>query len=250
MKIIWKIYIIAFLTSIYSCKKEDPDPVNPDAPYTTDTVIEINIDEPSGLALSVKKDALYTVSDYTGKIYRMSFTGAILNELPFIGSDMEGIEIDKTNGDIYTVEEGLQRIDHLSPQGILIDNITSVEIATEDPDIGFEGIAKNADTLYILFEKNPGLLIKYHIPSKTWTQQSLSFALDYSGIDYDESDNTLWIVSHESKTLYHCNLSGSVIKSQLIDVKQAEGIAIDRKRNVAWIVSDSNSKLHRIVLDI
>jgi uncharacterized protein YjiK len=250
MKFILKIFAVAFWISIISCQKPHSEPVDKDFTYKTDTVIELSISEPSGLALSVNKDALYTVSDFTGKIYRISFDGKLLNELPFAGVDMEGIDVDKESGEIYTVEEGLQRIDHLSQQGILLDNITSINIQAPDNDTGFEGIAKNKDTLYILFEKNPGLLIKYHIPSKNWTQKTLSFALDYSGIDYDDSDNTLWIVSHESAMLYHCNLSGSVIKSQPIDIKQAEGVAIDRKKNVAWIVSDSNSKLHRIVLKI
>jgi len=233
-----------------SCREKQPEPVNNDYEYTTDTVVNLAVEEPSDLAFTFKKDALFTVSDYTGKIYKISFEGKTLSELPFIGSDLEGIDLDKSNGDIYTVEEGLQRIDHLSSQGILIDNITTVKINTSDADVGFEGIAKNKDTLYVLFEKNPGLLIKYHIPSNTWSQKELNFALDYSGIFFDDSDSSLWIVSHESATLFHCTIGGEVINSQPIDVKQAEGIAIDRKRNVAWIVSDSDAKLHRIVLKI
>ena len=245
-----KFYLFSLLIVFAACKRQNSEPPDPNWTFHTDTVINLKIDEPSGLALSVNKDFLYTVSDLTGKIYRISFKGDILNELPFIGSDMEGIAVDVSVGEIYTVEEGIRRVDHLGQQGILIDNISSINVGNAGTDIGFEGIAKNRDTLYILFEKNPGLLIKYYIPTGNWTQIPLSFALDYSGIDYDESDSTLWIVSHESASLNHCDLGGNLIKSQALDIVQAEGVAVDRKRNVAWIVSDSDHKLHRIVLKI
>jgi uncharacterized protein YjiK len=190
------------------------------------------------------------VSDNTGKIYKLSFKGEVLDELPFVGKDLEGITIDKSNGNIYVVEEGLQHIDCLNQYGTLINTISTVQVYTSNSGSGFEGIAKNGDTLYIVFEKSPGLLIKYHIPSDTWTETSLTFANDYSDITYDETDKTLCILSDESKSINHCNLTGTLIASQSIDVAQPEGIAIDRTKKIAWIVSDQGNKLHRIILKI
>jgi uncharacterized protein YjiK len=104
--------------------------------------------------------------------------------------------------------------------------------------------------LYLLIEKDPGILITYDIRSKQWDKYKLDFAKDYSGIDYDKTDNTLWIVSDESKTLNHCTLDGTLIKSQKIDIIQAEGVAVDRRTNTAWIISDSAHRLYRITIII
>jgi uncharacterized protein YjiK len=242
--------VLIITVFIGSCVKDNTfsNSNDPKDSNDKDTNFGILVSEPSGLAFSANKNDLYTVSDNTGKIYKISFSGNILEELPFSGDDTEGIDVD-TNGDIWVVEEGLQYVVHLNSKGELIKKITSIHVTTISSS-GFEGIAKNENILYILIEKSPGALIKYNTTSNTWSQINLSFAIDYSGIDYDKTDNTLWIVSHESKTLNHCTLDGVLIKKQEIDVEQAEGVAIDRKNNVAWIVSDQGNKLHRITLKI
>jgi uncharacterized protein YjiK len=210
---------------------------------------QLSIPEPSGLAFSSSKDALYTVSDKNGVIYKISLKGDVLDKIPSGAHDLEGIDIDKTTGDIWIVEEKLQRIFHLDAEGNILDKIKDVNVRTKD-NSGFEGIAKNGNLLYILIEKNPGTMIVYNITSKQWNKHKLSFADDFSGIDYDVTDNTLWIVSHESQTLNHCNTDGSLISSQEIDVKQAEGVAIDRENGIAWIIDDGGHKLHRIKIKI
>lgn len=239
--------LIASLFFFGSCLDDEMSDGNPIT--NNDSVFVMNVKEPSGLAFSPTKDALYTVSDNSGLVYKISFTGEILDELPFMGNDLEGVDVDKTNGDIWVVEEGIQKVDHLSSTGTLINSITSIHVNTISSS-GFEGIAKHGDCLYIVVEKEPGVLIKYNLTSNTWVQYSLSFAIDYSGIDYDETDNTLWIVSHESKTLNHCALDGTIIKSQSINVEQAEGVAVDRSKKIVWVVSDSGNKLQKITLKI
>jgi uncharacterized protein YjiK len=211
------------------------------------TVFELKIHEPSGLSFSASGDALFVVSDRNGAVYRIDFTGAVLEKLPFQGHDLEGIEVDKATGEIWLVEERKQNILHLSSSGELIEKITDVRIETKN-NSGFEGVAKNGDIIYILVEDSPGSLIEYNISSKKWDRHKLDFAKDYSGVDYDPSDNTLWIVSHESRTLNHCTIKGKLISGQDIDVKQAEGVAVDRAAKIAWIVSDAGSTLHKITL--
>jgi uncharacterized protein YjiK len=212
-----------------------------------DSVFNLTVREPSGLAFSVSKDALYVVSDKNGKIYKISLKGEEIEKLPFQGNDLEGIDVDKNNGEIWVAEERKQHILHLSSKGELINKITDIHVDTRN-NSGFEGIAKNGDTLYILIEKDPGILIKYDILTRLWDKYKLDFAKDFSGIDYDTTDNTLWIVSDESETLNHCNMDGILISSQKIDVKQAEGVAVDRQKSIAWIVSDGGNSLHKIII--
>lgn len=216
---------------------------------TSDTSFILNIAEPSGLAFSVSHDELYVVSDRDGSVYRIDFEGNIIARLPYKGKDLEGIDIDRDNGQIWIAEESRQNIHHLDKDGYEIDKITAVHIDTKKGS-GFEGIAKNGDTLYILIEKDPGVLIKYSLTSREWTFYPLSFAKDYSGIDYDPTDNTLWIVSHESRSLNHCDLNGRLIATQKIKVLQAEGVVIDHKERCVWVVCDREHKLYRIRLKI
>ena len=205
----------------------------------------LNIPEPSGLAFSPNQDELYTVSDRNGAVYRISITGEILEKLPFRGDDLEGIDVDRTNGDIWLVEERKQNIIHLDHAGNLIKKISDVHVKTKG-NAGFEGIAIHGEMLYLLVEKDPGLLITYNHGSGEVSKYPLSFAKDYSGIDYDTSDNTLWIVSHESHTLNHCRTDGSLIKSQKIDVRQAEGVVVDQAAGIAWIIDDAGHSLNMI----
>jgi uncharacterized protein YjiK len=209
----------------------------------------LDIQEPSGLSFTATGDALYTVSDKNGFIYKISFTGDIIEKIHSGENDLEGIDVDKSNGNIWIVEEKQQKIYCYNNSGRLIEKISDIHIKTKD-NSGFEGIAVNGNFLYILIEKNPGTLIVYDTSTKEWKHHSLSFADDYSGIDYDITDNTLWIVSDESKTLNHCNLTGKLIKSQKLDIIQAEGVAVDRRTNTAWIVSDAAHRLYRITLII
>jgi uncharacterized protein YjiK len=241
--------LYAVTETFTGCLSDSPGKISKDKKHKgqSGTVFDIQVHEPSGLSFSASGDALFVVSDRNGAVYRIDFTGEVLEKLPFQGHDLEGIEIDKKNGEIWLVEERKQHILHLTGEGELIEKITSVKVDTKN-NSGFEGIAKSGDILYILIESNPGTLIEYNISSKKWDHHKLDFAKDYSGIDYDSSDNTLWIVSHESKTLNHCTIKGKLISSQEIDVKQAEGVAVDRAAKVAWIVSDAGSTLHKITL--
>jgi uncharacterized protein YjiK len=247
---IYSIFILFAAAEIFTgCLSDTSGEVSKDKKHKgqSGTVFEMRVHEPSGLSFSRSGDALYVVSDKNGGVYRIDFTGEVLEKLPFQGHDLEGIEVDKATGEIWLVEERKQNILHLNSSGELIEKITDVKVDTKN-NSGFEGVAMNGEILYILVENNPGSLIEYNISSKKWDHHKLDFAKDYSGIDYDPSDNTLWIVSHESGTLNHCTIKGKLISSHEIDVKQAEGVAVDRAAKIAWIVSDAGSKLHKITL--
>jgi uncharacterized protein YjiK len=71
----------------------------------------------------------------------------------------------------------------------------------------------------------------------------ISTALDYSGMDYNELENELWIVSDEDKKMFRYDLSGAVLDSYPINVDKAEGIAYDSFNNLIYIVSDSADSL-------
>ncbi len=213
-----------------------------------DSIFNLSIIEPSDLTFTVGKNTFLTVSDNTGKVYEISRSGDLISTLDFTGIDLEGICVDTLTGDVYVAQERLSQIVHLSPTGVIKETLTLTGYITADANSNFEGVSKNGDTLYIVKEKNPGLLIKYNLATKNWTSTTLTFALDYSAITYDAVDKTLWIMSDESHTLFHCNLNGKALTKQSISVLQPEGIVIDHKANCAWVVGDSDKKLFKIIL--
>ena len=114
-----------------------------------------------------------------------------------------------------------------------------------DSNSGLEGVAYNLNdkTIFVVNEKNPGLLMRLRSDFSIIESYELDFASDFSGIFHDKELNILWILSDESKTLNKCSLKGVLIKSYSINVIKAEGIAVTN--NNIYIVSDSNSTLYQ-----
>jgi uncharacterized protein YjiK len=110
---------------------------------------------------------------------------------------------------------------------------------------GLEGVTfnKSDSTLFIITEKNPGLLIKVDLNGKILNKTKLKFASDYSGLQYSEYDSTLYIISDEDKAIFKCNLDGTVLEKYKIKIKQIEGIAIDSENSIMYIISDPLEKL-------
>jgi uncharacterized protein YjiK len=249
-----KLLLYSFLIlfgNLSACVRDDVyKPNDPDGNDTIarDSAFSMTVLEPSDLTFTPSGNTFYTVSDNTGKVYEISKKGVTIKSLDFVGNDLEGVCIDKVNGDIYVAEERLSQIDQLSSSGVVKHTLKLSGYTPADVNSNFEGVSKNGDTLYIIKEKNPGLLIKFHLVTKIWSSKTLSFALDYSSISYDASDSTLWVLSDESHTLYHCDLKGNPFSKQSVDVSQPEGIAIDHATNCAWIVGDSDKKLFKIIL--
>jgi len=119
-----------------------------------------------------------------------------------------------------------------------------IDYENTDSNSGLEGITYNFNdnTIFILNEKDPGLLIKLKSDFTILSKVKLDFASDYSGIFYESATNNLWIVSDQSKTINKCNLLGKLIESYPISVIKAEGIAVSNDK--IYIVSDAEAKLY------
>ncbi len=205
---------------------------------------DIDVKEPSGLCNGFSKNELFTVSDKTGKIYRINKKGKLIETLNYKGKDMEGIAINKKEKMLYCIEEKKKKIVEIDENGETINEFGLPKISKNE-NSGIEGIAYNEDdnNFYILNEKKPGLLIKWSIDEGIIEKYKIDFADDYSGISYSSESQSLWIVSDESATLTQTNLEGDVIKSYDIPVEKAEGVVVDETDNKVYIISDSDQKL-------
>jgi uncharacterized protein YjiK len=202
----------------------------------------IEVSEPSGLAINSSGNILYTVSDNTNKVYKLSTSGLVLQTFGFTGDDLEGI-CSFTNEKVLIAEERTKNIIELNTvSGIFTTH--HMDYDNNELNAGIEGITYNPNTqsIYFVNEKNPDRLFKLDPNFNIISSYDLDFANDYSGIFYDEIANLLWIVSDESQTINKCTLEGELIESYIINVQKPEGIVIANDK--IYIVSDSQERLY------
>ena len=225
------IFIIILFTSFY--KKEA---LELEASY------KIKVKEPSGLAINDSGTVLYTVSDKTSTVYKLSLTGDVIQTIDCKGTNLEGVST-YTAGKLLLAEEGTKTI-------VVFDMVTGegsnhkIKYKNKDENSGIEGVTydNNSETIFVLNEKDPGKLIRLRNDFSILATYDLDFADDYSGVFYENSSNELWVLSDQNKTVNKCTLKGKLIKSFTIDVKQPEGIAIANKN--IYVVCDEEAKLY------
>lgn len=204
----------------------------------------LNIAEPSGLSWALNGKDLYVVDDRLNKVYTIDKQGNTLSTFSYIGNDLEGVSINIKSQTIWLAEEAKFTVVELDSLGNEIQRF-KLDTVRNAKKKGLEGISYDSleDTFYLLNEDNPGLLIKWQVNSGVIAQTRLSFAEDYSGIFFDESDRSLWIISDQSKRLFHCDLEGNVKQSFNLPINKAEGVVVDHDNNRVYIVSDQERKL-------
>ena len=236
--ILLKNILIIFVGIIIIPSCDDPKKAN----LELEASYKINVSEPSGLSINDSGTELYTVSDKTSMVYKLSPTGDVIQTFDFKGSNLEGVST-YTENKLLLAEESTKEI-------VVLDMVTGassnhkIKYKNKDKNSGIEGVTfdKNSNTIFILNEKNPGKLIRVRNDFSVLAKYDLNFADDYSGIFYENSSNLLWIVSDQNKTVNKCTLKGELIESFKIKVSQPEGIAVTD--NYIYIVCDAKAKLY------
>jgi uncharacterized protein YjiK len=239
---IWTFFpVLTFLLLANACSKDKKDSLtvlDPVAVYT------VNVPETSDLCFGATTDILYTVSDRTAKVYKITSQGKVLSELPFTGSDLEGVFC-LANQFLYVVEERLRLVYKLDLQGNILGQKT-IPVENNDENQGLEGITYAAFNkhFYILNEKNPALLIETDEDLNVLKSYPIEFSSDCSGICVDNINQQLWIVSDEEATVNQCTMQGELVKSYRIPVSNPEGIAFDPEGNKLYVISDAEARLY------
>lgn len=226
-----------FITSCSDNNEDIPkDLLELEASYKIDVI------EPSGLAVNSEGNALYTVSDNTAQVYKLSTTGNVIQAFNYVGNDLEGVSSFTGNKLLLAEERTKEIIEFDMSTGSALKHRINYENSAENS--GIEGVTYNSadGTIFILNEKDPGKLIRLRADFTIIAEYDLNFAIDYSGIFYESTTNNLWIVSDQNKTINKCTLTGELIKKYSISVTQAEGIAI--ANNKIYVVSDAEAKLY------
>lgn len=235
-------FIFLFII-ICGCVKKEAEPELQKIELKLVEKFKIKVPEPSGLSFTHNGNALWTVSDETGKVYQITFEGEIINSIQIDGEDLEGITI---YGDslLAVVLERTREIVIVDTSGTEIKRV-KLNLKGE-PNAGPEGITFNSDNnrFYVVNEKNPRLLIELDENLVELNRKVLRFASDFSGIFYEQTEKVLWIISDESRLLAKCDLAGNLKAKTNIKVQQAEGVAVDYQNKKVYIVSDVSEELY------
>lgn len=211
--------------------------------------IPVPVREPSGLALDFRGRYLWTVSDTSNRIYKLSFDGVLLDSLSFLGEDLEGITQNTIDATLWVVEERLREAVNVDTMGRELRRV-KIPVKHKKKNSGLEGIAfhPGRQHFFVVNEKSPKLLIELDHMQQVTGFRKIKFARDYAGVAYDARYDCLWIVSDLSKSVTKCDLTGKPLARFRHDIDKAEGIALDADRKLLYLISDSQAQLY--ILDL
>ena len=242
----------------------------------------LGLNEPSGLTLNRDGSVLYTVSDDTKEIFRLDLKGKVsVAESFFIGlDDLEGIAIRRHDSELLVVQEKTNSVvvvdlhnrkERCRRSLSSMTNYDTISHYFPDPpdNNGLEGITVNTsnDHVFVVKERRPGLLIELDaslttILSTRVLQASQGFIhpelkadkLDFSGLCFDSSSDTIWIASDKGQCLFQYDLTSDTVVERLDlttgtgakskKIRKPEGIAFDPERKKMYVVSDRDADLY------
>jgi len=220
-----------FLVTLSSCKLQG----------TLKLIKKIDSKVPEASGLTIDSAFIYVASDENGDIYKLDFEGNKIDRLKTKTEDVEGIA--KMGNHFVLVDESNQKVYTYSAKGDRINSKKLKQPKAYDPQNGLEGITYDpwTNSLMILNEKNSGQLLQYDTTFQLLQQTFLGSYSDYSGIA--TTKDHIWIISDEGAGIAQYDREMNLVKLYPIGIDSPEGIAIDERKGLIYIVSDSTSEL-------
>lgn len=200
---------------------------------------DIAVPEPSGLCFSADGKSLWTVSDRTGEVAQISFTGELIKKFTLKDVDFEGITV-YDDSTLALTREGKHAVMFVTTSGeVLLDRHIDIEMKSNS---GLEGIAyvKKENVFILAQEKKPRRLIEVDAATfkvKREIKVGKEFP-DISDIWYDERSNQLWILSDQGEFVARCSREGGIIKKYKLKIEKLEGVCVDPVKRKIFTVSD------------
>lgn len=214
------------------------------------TVMGVDLDELSGLCFNRTRTELIACGD-RGVIKSVSFDGDA-TDLFSNPSDMEGITINPSNGDIYIAVEGKQEIHRLlAPDYNTHEVMFPIEeaVVEEYANDGLEAVEYYKDNKLFAGSQRYSNIWICETNGRILSKISLSdFAEEVAGLHYDSEADWLWVTDSRKSLMYICKVDGTLLASYDISfIDNAESICVDRAAGAVWVGSDEKeTKLYRI----
>lgn len=243
-----RLWILLFLIS--GCSTDSEDPVE-SGELKFVSSHELGITDPSGLAMDVSNNFLWTVSDSEGgRVYKITFQGEIIDSLIYRGNDMEGIAMNPVDKTLWVIEEKLMKIIQLDTLGrVLSEN--DVPFENVNVNDGLEGISINPDNghFYLLNEKLPRVFLELNSEMQIIREVPINFSSsnrleDLSGLFYDHAKREFWIVSDESMRIVVTDFDLNPIRSYDLSSITFEGITVNTAIRRVYLINDDENRLY------
>lgn len=228
-----------------ACKEEISLPVMGEY-----SVYEVDVDELSGLCLNRAGSALLSCGD-KGVVKEITFEGKA-TDLWAYGSDMEGITVDPSSGDVYLAIEGKQEVHVLAAPDFDSQKIAfAVSEAVEGNyrNSGLEAVEYYKEGILFVGSQKEANLWQYRKDGTMVSRISLSsFASEIAGLCYEPGENLLWVADSRKAMIFLCTVDGGLLASYAVPfIDNAESVCVDRSRKCIWVGSDEDAtKLYRI----
>jgi uncharacterized protein YjiK len=235
---------LLFVAAFVSCDKSPQVPV-----LSGRTVLEVDVEELSGLCLNAKGDALLACGD-DGDVKSISFKGETA-PIWSADMDMEGITLNPSTGDMYIAVEGKQEVLRLAaPDYDTPEVMFQITEAVEGRffNDGLEGITYYKNGRLLVGSQKGAYIWLCKLDGTILSRISIEcFASEVADLCYDPEGDYLWVLDSEKKMMYICSVRGELIQAYDIkDIENAEAICVDRKNGCVWIGSDEkNPKIYR-----
>ncbi len=245
MSLMKNISLFACILLLAACSRKDPVTATPGVEVTTLKPIASidllpHIPEPSGLAYHPGHNALLVVSDAKSDIFEIGLDGALIRTLATTSSDLEGVAVSAGGDTLYVAEERNQLITLYSSAGVRLHSLP-VRVATLDNN-ALEGVAVDRQNhLWVLNEKNPRLLLQFHNGQEV-SRVEITHVNDLSDICCDTVDESLWIISDESRKIIKIARNGNLLGEWALSFDKGEGIAFAGDK--MYVVNDQDGKLY------
>lgn len=186
------------------------------------------------------------------------------------GDDSELLVVQERSNSVVVVDLNSRSERYRRSLSAMTNYDTIAHLFPDPPDNnGLEGITVNTSKKHVVVvkERQPGLLIELDstlttILSTRMLQASQGFMhpelkaekLDFSGLSYDSSSDTLWIVSDKGRCLFQYDWAGDTVLQRLDltistedkpqRIRKPEGVAFDPGRKRIYVVSDRDADLY------
>jgi uncharacterized protein YjiK len=199
------------------------------------------IPEPSGLALAADGESLWAVSDSNGHVYQISLQGEILRCFDTGLRDLEGI----TTIDAFTLAVIAERDREIVVFGTDGSLLRRGKINLSGPlNKGPEGLCYDEKSgEFLVINEHCGSLIRLNRDFEELHRRPLKLARDYSSLSYETDTHELWVMSDRSQSINVLNKDFAIIDRFTTNIRQLEGLAIDKSSGRLYMISDPQAAL-------
>lgn len=202
------------------------------------SIVDLDIDEPSGIAFNKELSAYYIISD-NGYLFQTDLTGKTIHSSSFKGYDFEGITFAKNK--IYVSDEMMRKV-HVFDLNLKKTNTYQLNYQG-GRNKGFESITfvPEKNRFLLITEKEKIFIKIYDLNFRMIDEIIYNDLRDVSAVSY--YDGFIYLLSDEDRTIVQMNLNFEEIKRFEIPIINPEGITFNNKSQML-IVSDNREKLY------